>query len=100
MAMNAEAPRMQSEGGETEKIVSAAIEYQGKRYMAAAHGIAYGDLLEENPDSDLVGVREGFITSTGRFVGRAEAAEIARGQGQTVAEQQGPLDSQDLLKAA
>lgn len=80
---------------ETEKIVSAALRYKGEMFLGAMHAIAYIDLEEKYPEYGD-GVEEGFLTSTGRFVGRKEAHDIAvRNQGME-ANADGMLLSQNL----
>ncbi len=84
-----------------ETIRNAAVRYQGKIFEGVTHGHAFGSLLEylhvEDPalyakvhgdEYELVAELEqlphdqfdfeGFVTSSGRYVPRAEATEIAR----------------------
>jgi hypothetical protein len=77
-------------GGVTgpEKIASAAIKFGGKTYTGQTHSAAFSKaedtlkpLLEPHEWSAISRAfrpeDEGFITSTGRFVGRSEASGIA-----------------------
>lgn len=43
---------------------------------------------------------KGFVTSTGRFVGREEGATIAKESGQVAATHEGPLHSENLIEPA
>lgn len=64
-----------------EKIKAAALTYQGETFEATSHGIAFAQLRAKYPritwfkESD--GFREGFTTTNGRFVDRAEANRVA-----------------------
>ena len=62
-----------------ESIVAAgALEYRGERFSGDVHEEAYENLMKKYPNADFKEVREGFVTSTGRFItDRREAAEIA-----------------------
>lgn len=61
-----------------EKIVTAAVEYNGEIFKAPIHAMALEELQMVHPevqhDSQY---KNGFLTSAGRFVGRDEAAQIA-----------------------
>lgn len=60
-----------------EKIVKAAINHKGKIYEGYRHGNIMQEIHEEvKPDE------QGFLTDTGRFVSRVEAAKIAYEAGQ------------------
>ncbi len=99
MSLN-EAPRIVQGERTQEKIRNAAVLYKGKIYEGASHGHAFGELLKELKISDpelfkkvhgdefeLVTILEaeeggssnfeGFVTNTGRYVGRSEATVIA-----------------------
>lgn len=58
-----------------ESVRSAAILWNGEVYAAATHGMALLNLKKTHPEYRAVS--EGFVTSTGRFVSREEAKEIA-----------------------
>ena len=88
-------------GGGAEKIKSAALEYNGETFLGANHGLAFGALMQAHPDYALDSIRDGFITSTGRFVSREEADHIAVMNGQKkLNKQRRRLDSDDLHQAA
>ena len=68
-----------------ETIASAAIMHNGQPAWLPAparhhHVMFY--ILCHNPDAILGPEAQGFITSDGRFVGRKEAAHIAKASGQ------------------
>lgn len=69
-----------------ETVGFAAISYRGKIYTGVRHlDIISNQIWPEYgcfPPKDT----EGFLTSTGRFVGRAEAARIAFAAGQIISE--------------
>lgn len=67
-----------------ETIISVAIRHRGM-IVAMPAPARHGDVLKPlyDLDGELVGPEDqGFLTSTGRFVGRIEAADIARLAGQ------------------
>lgn len=83
-------------GSEVERIERAALKHREKVYdlppPARHHDIYKIAVRDESftyADAD-----EGFLTSSGRFVNRFEAAKIARAAGQ--AEPVGPLQTVDL----
>lgn len=70
--------REEGMGGEfraLESIRSAAVLYNGELYIGRTHGQARIALRSVHPDYRAP--TEGYVTSTGRFVGRQEATEIA-----------------------
>lgn len=72
-----------------EKIVSAAIKYGEKIVTGTWHGDAQDKATKEDPDflDEAVPKVDGFITSTGRFVDRTTALEIAEKHTQLVADE-------------
>ena len=63
-----------------ERIVEAAIQQNGQVYTGHKHYMIMQKIYKETGEM-ITGV-EGFVTSTGRFVTRAEAARIAFKAGQ------------------
>ena len=78
-----------------ESIVAAgALEYQGERFLGRVHAEAYEKLTAKYPDADINKVREGFVTSTGRFItDRREATKIADRAGQINKEDKHNIDT-------
>jgi hypothetical protein len=73
---------------ETETIATAAIRVEGTVYSAPRPG-RHCDVFKVMPERDVYLARlddQGFVTSTGRFVDRKEAAVIARAAGQLIRE--------------
>lgn len=72
-----------------ERIVSAAMIYNGvvcSLPQPARHGDIIVAISRHVPEREWpINGEDGFVTSTGRFVGRNEAAELARAAGQTKA---------------
>lgn len=63
-----------------ETIIAAGIKSEGGRvFQGRRHCII---LRSANPRGSLKGGEQGFVTSTGRFVDRKEAAKIALAAGQ------------------
>ncbi len=65
--------------GSPETIVSAAVKYSDGEIRT---GKNHASIIDSNPDGDLRGSDDGFVTSTGRYVGREEAMTIAKKAGQ------------------
>jgi hypothetical protein len=89
-------------GARIERIVAAAIFYNGVVYSVPAPG-RHHDLIrimkvQGLPDQLLDLRNQGFLTSMGRFVDRYEAAKIARAAGQIIREPTPPdmLTSEDV----
>lgn len=64
------------------KIVKSAIRYKGKIYTGIRHNLIAEEVRKENKDYYLKLEEQGFVTDTGRFVSREEAAKIAFKAGQ------------------
>ncbi len=61
-----------------ERIVSAAIKYKDEIFMGKTHADAWVPLTEKYANAVITNERtDGFVTSTGRFVNRKDALEIA-----------------------
>ena len=61
-----------------ETITASALKYNDEIFVGQTHADAWNLMTSKYPESVLSNVRgDGFITSTGRFVERAEALEIA-----------------------
>lgn len=73
-------------------IVNAAIQKDGKTYIGKRHNLILNETL---PFGYLKGGIQGFVTVTGRFVDRKEAAKIAYDCGQ-IDIQKKELFSEDL----
>jgi hypothetical protein len=58
-------------------ITQAAVLFNGKVYVGKRHADAIRACATDNPDCYISGKDQGFITDDGRFVSRAEAAQIA-----------------------
>lgn len=72
-----------------EKISCAVVELNGEHFAAPNHFTALLEMRRQHPNWIQEGLhpKEGFLTTTGRFVSREEAFEIA--------DQAGQLDSDD-----
>lgn len=84
--------------GPTQKIIAAAIRYKGKIYIGSRHSniIEYiGEVLHERAGSDFA--NQGFVTTTGEYVSRERAAEIAYKAGQ-ISNPLKQLHSEDCIK--
>lgn len=87
--MNAHAGNPRTGEGLQESIRAAAVRYQGKTYEGALHSDAYEAAAQDTGKEfgrvigDTKPQDAGFITSTGRYVDREEAARIANRAGQT-----------------
>lgn len=68
-----------------ERIAAVAVRYMGNIYKGNFGGrhIHVVTAIAEEYEKWPEGHKEGFLTENGRFVGRAEAAEIAFAAGQT-----------------
>lgn len=83
-----------------ERITNAALVYQGKRFEGASHTLALFELFAEFgevSDDAFEHIAQGFVTSAGRFVSRAEATTIARLADQVQSDEQGELQSEHIL---
>lgn len=89
-----------------EHIISSAVNWKGKIICGRKHKDCYNiaDALLESADHFIERERkhQGFMTSTGRFVDRAEAFIIAKGAGQIIhnmfdKDATGSLTSEDLF---
>lgn len=78
-----------------EKIVQAAIWQDGIMYVGRRHYNIILDMVENYGLASPIRGCQGFVTNTGRFVERDEAAEIAFKAGQ-VKKQHSKLFSEDL----
>ena len=73
-----------------EKIVQAAIRFEGTLYVGPTHFAAMKAVVEdhtmssEKRDKILLYAEDGFVTSFGRFVGREEAYQLAKDNQQIV----------------
>ena len=101
--MNLESIPQHEEGQEKpietkmERIELAALRYGGKMYTGNAHMVALAELCGEHTDVDMREIEEGFVTNTGRFVDRNEAAAIGKKSGQVSSlVEDGPLDSESI----
>jgi len=85
-----------------ERVVGAAIRYQGEVHEGATHPTIVDD-LERRLGSEVGYIPEedqGFVTSKGRYVNRQEAAKIAEDAGQYTRPKEyrnADLDSKDLI---
>ncbi len=76
-----------------ERIEAAAISLDGVVWSVprpGRHHDVIQHVLRKRPELDFVGGAQGFVTSTGRFVGRYEAKDIARAADQIIASEIGP----------
>jgi hypothetical protein len=82
-----------------ERIVAVAVR-EGALTVSMPAPARHGDVLRRLHDLTgivLAGDDQGFLTSTGHFVGRQDAVEVARAAGQIVAPKWPPfLYSEDL----
>ena len=65
-----------------EKIVKAAIKINEKIWSGYRHSNIMADIWAENHNQEIETSQQGFLTDTGRFVDRTEAADIAFKAGQ------------------
>lgn len=63
-----------------ERIEKAAIKYKSKIYIGFDHGECFKQL--NNPEITMAEIKQGFITSSGKFVDRKQATKIAIEAGQ------------------
>jgi hypothetical protein len=77
--MNFDVPKIPEKNTEAERVVSGAIRYKGEIFTGQFHADAAVKIWELYPETqeDMSDFEEGFMTSTGRFVDRKEAGEIA-----------------------
>jgi len=75
-----------NESSPLERLVACAIVRGGNTYSYGfkSHADIRRELGDKNPYTSTVGDREGFLTSTDRFVGRYEANKIGAKAGQCV----------------
>ncbi len=90
---------------EIEKIRSAALRYGTETFVGYGHGEAFDKLRTAHPNWELesamqnIDLIEGFMTTTDKFVDRAEARKIAEHADQLdprFSAQNGPLHSGEL----
>jgi hypothetical protein len=69
---------------EKEYIVCSALNYEGTIFAGIGQSYCIRAILKLNPkpDPDIINNNQGFITSTGRFVDRFEAWDIAKANNQ------------------
>jgi hypothetical protein len=89
-------------GLKTEKVGRAALKYNDEVFTGVNHGDAFGHLEKKFKDFDFKQVKDGFITTNGRFVSREEATAIAE-QAKQIGKGEGTnsglgLISEDLLR--
>jgi len=67
------------EGESVERIDAAAVQYGDDVFVGINHGEAYEKLTAIHPEiiAANADIKNGFLTSTGRFVSRDEASVIA-----------------------
>ena len=69
-----------------ERLACAAIRYKGEMFRGTIHADAFALLVRKYPkcdsDTPLKGFSEGFLTTTGRFVNKKAAREIAEREDQ------------------
>ena len=75
-------PQRGPEKEEIEKIVKSAVMVNGLVYTGKRHNDAIQAAVRETGIRPITG-EQGFVTNTGRFVSRQEAAQIAFEAGQT-----------------
>ena len=86
----------------SERIVAAACQWEGLTFslpQPARHGqVLHSMEVAHLPDYAIHGCCQGFVTSTGRFVNRVQARQIAYIAGQNPGETGGQRDlySEDL----
>jgi hypothetical protein len=93
------APMARPQVIEGETITESAVRVDGQTFTGPTHGDAFLKVEEKMGEKAraITAVDEGFITSTGRYVGRDEAAEIAARAEQGIAEGNGPLIAEEIL---
>lgn len=64
------------------KIAKSAIKYNGKIYTGIRHNLIAEEIRVDHKDYRLKLEEQGFMTDTGKFVNREEAARIAFKTGQ------------------
>jgi len=90
-----------------ERIICSAVRYKGKVWMGHRHGNALGAMHDElsytmnrrEMTAEQTDREQGFVTSTGRYVDRAEGWNIAEKAGQILKrdyQKEGELYSEDL----
>lgn len=89
-------------GLKLERIGRAALQYGDDLFTGVTHGHAFEQLMNKFADFDYKTVKDGFITTTGRFVNRDEARAIAE-QSKQIGKGEGNnaglgLISEDLLR--
>ena len=62
---------------QVEKIASAAVRFKGEIWTGTIHPEILARIQDVHPDWEYAGFEDGFVTSTGRFVDRKDAVEIA-----------------------
>jgi hypothetical protein len=65
-----------------EYVIKSAILYNNRVYAGKRHGDIIPVIINETGVNCVNGEQQGFITSSGRFVNRREAAKIALESGQ------------------
>lgn len=99
-------PQQPIERSVPEKIVAAAIRFQGELFLGRTHGQAILMMEKKYPQWQQMTdqpLEEGFSTTTGRFVDREEADEIATAAAQVDEEMRShrvnyqELDSSNLV---
>ena len=78
-----------------EFVIESAILYKDKTYTGRRHCDIIALIIQETGVYSVRGEEQGFVTSSGRFVSRNEAAEIAFRNGQ-IKSSKGRLFSEDL----
>ena len=71
-----------------ERIEKSAVRHEGSIYTGKRHSDAINAAAEATGKTPVTG-EQGFVTSTGRFVSREEAAKIAFSAGQITAASKG-----------
>ena len=64
------------------KIIKAAIKHKGKIYTGLRHGLIMENMRNKGVTAYITQEEQGFLTSSGKFVSRVEAAKIAFKAGQ------------------
>lgn len=80
-----------------ERIEAVAIRLAGTTWTVprpGRHHDVFARIAIERPELSRIGGEQGFLTSTGRFVDRAEARKIAEAAGQIIASR---VDAQGVL---
>lgn len=86
----------------SESIIAAAIQRGPVIFTGTRHGLIIQQMVDvgfvrELPKDRVMSAEQGFLTSDGRFVSRAEGMQIAVGSGQLEYKEQFPeLFSEDL----